>query len=145
MQGLTLEELSGVILFMSAVGEDIRVLFGRLCLPTTEAEGDRVLLAFRQKTAPRVISFVNAHAVNLAVRDPRFKAALSESDLLLRDGIGVKIGCLLMGLKPGPNLNGTDLIPRLIADYRGKCIAVLGAEPQWLNEAARVLRAAGHK
>ena len=130
---------------MPAVGEDIRALFGSLSLPASEADAELTLLAFRQRSAPRIISFLNAHAVNLAVRDPRFDEALRESDLLLRDGIGVRIGCALMGLKPGPNMNGTDLIPGLIADYYGKRIALLGAEPQWLEQAARVLRAAGHK
>jgi exopolysaccharide biosynthesis WecB/TagA/CpsF family protein len=130
---------------MSAVGQEIRALFGYLRLPASEAEAQRIFDAFMDEGGTHVVSFLNAHAVNLAVRDRCFRDALVKSDLLLRDGIGVKIGCVLMGLKPGPNLNGTDLIPRLIAAYGGQRIALLGAEPLWLDEAAAVLRARGHQ
>jgi exopolysaccharide biosynthesis WecB/TagA/CpsF family protein len=129
---------------MAAAGEEIRALFSALHLPASAAEAEGLIDALTHAPSARILSFVNAHAVNLAVSDARFREALTKSDVLLRDGIGVKIGCALLGLKPGPNLNGTDLIPELIAAYKGKRIALFGAELQWLERAAAVLREGGH-
>lgn len=85
-----------------------------------------------------VVSFVNAHAFNLAARDPGFAAALAGSDSVLRDGSGMKILMQMMGREPGPNLNGTDLIPLIITRQAalGRAIALLGTRQPWLAKAA---------
>src|SRR5262245_57409563 len=106
--------LSGEFRVMLAAGENISGLFKTLSLPANEDESERLIERLIHGEGTRVLSFLNAHAVNLAVRDQQFYASLTESDVLLRDGVGVKIGCELLGRCPGPNLNGTDLIPRLI-------------------------------
>ncbi len=85
---------------------------------------------------PFVISFVNAHAVNLACEDDAFFESLVESDLLLRDGKGMKILCEAVGVDPGVNMNGTDLIPRLLERYRGRRIALCGTRDPFLAQAA---------
>lgn len=89
----------------------------------------------------QVVSFLNAHAVNVAAVDPRFAANLLDSDYLLRDGSGVKVGCMMFGVAPGLNLNGTDLIPELLAAYTGRRIAFFGAESYWLTRALEALKA----
>jgi exopolysaccharide biosynthesis WecB/TagA/CpsF family protein len=129
---------------MSASTEAIRELFGYLRLPPSAADAELLVDGLIHAKGARIVSFLNAHAVNLAATDQRFGDALVKSDVLLRDGIGVKIGCSLLGLKPGPNLNGTDLIPRLIGAYHGQRIALFGAEPEWLNRASAVLQQKGH-
>jgi N-acetylglucosaminyldiphosphoundecaprenol N-acetyl-beta-D-mannosaminyltransferase len=129
---------------MGATAQEIRAVFGSLRLPANAGEAEHLIGQLTAAPGARILSFVNAHAVNLAVSDPRFRDALLQSDVLLRDGIGVKIGCALLGLTPGPNLNGTDLIPRLLMMYRGKQIALFGAEPEWLGKAAGLLRDNGH-
>jgi len=73
------------------------------------------------------ISFLNQHGVNTAHRVPAFYSFLMESDYLLRDGIGVKIALKLFGEPATENLNGTDLISRLIPYYKEYRIALFGA------------------
>lgn len=92
-----------------------------------------------------VMSFINAHAFNLAARDPDFLHALSGSDVLLRDGSGMKILMKALGTAPGPNLNGTDLIPQIIDQFAANdaAMAFMGTEEPWLSGAAEAVRASG--
>lgn len=92
----------------------------------------------------RVLSFVNAHAVMLAWRDPGFRAALLAADLLLRDGVGMALLMRRAGLAPGLNMNGTDLIPQLLAQLpRQSRVALLGSREPALGQAAARLRMMG--
>ena len=58
--------------------------------------------------------FLNAHCFNVAQKNVRYKQALNSADLILNDGIGLKLGGYLTGLRITNNLNGTDLIPKII-------------------------------
>src|SRR3546814_15989099 len=49
---------------------------------------------------------------------------LLRCDLLLRDGRGTEMACQVLGRDAGANLNGTDLIPALLEQYRGQRIAL---------------------
>ncbi|MEM1087837.1 MAG: WecB/TagA/CpsF family glycosyltransferase [Pseudomonadota bacterium] len=93
----------------------------------------------------RVVSFVNAHGYNVSAKDNDFASALINSDILLRDGSGMKILMKLIGRDPGPNLNGTDLIPQIISRHAeaGHPIALMGTEEPWLSNTAKKLRAEG--
>ncbi|PYB73818.1 glycosyltransferase [Pseudomonas sp. LB-090624] len=84
-----------------------------------------------------VLGFVNAHAMNLVVRDGAYCQALSAADVLLRDGSGMAILYRRLGLEPGLNMNGTDFIPRLLAAYRGRKVAFWGTRQPYLNHAVR--------
>ena len=86
-----------------------------------------------------VISFLNAHAVNMALENEAFFNALMGSDLLLRDGVGVKIMMKIFGLSPGLNMNGTDLIPETLCNMDKKRLAVFGTEEPWLGNAVSKL------
>lgn len=92
-----------------------------------------------------VVSFVNAHGFNVSAKSSDFAHALTGSDILLRDGSGMKILMKLMGRDPGPNLNGTDLIPQIIAQYSqaGHPIALMGTQEPWLTNTANQLREDG--
>ncbi|RVT93410.1 WecB/TagA/CpsF family glycosyltransferase [Sphingomonas crocodyli] len=90
----------------------------------------------------RTVSFANAHSVNLAARDPAFRAALSQM-LVLNDGIGVDLGSrLLYGARFPANLNGTDFVPALLAAAQPRKVALLGAAPGVADQAATRLAAA---
>lgn len=96
--------------------------------------------------SPRVLSFLNAHAANLAWKSSEFSSSLISSDILLRDGSG--IGILMKALKqePGINMNGTDFIPQLLAAApKGWKIALLGTEEPYLSRASCRLRELGFK
>lgn len=84
-----------------------------------------------------VLGFVNAHAMNLVVRDGGYSQALSAADVLLRDGAGMAILYRRLGLEPGLNMNGTDFIPRLMAAYRGRKVAFWGTQQPYLDQAVR--------
>jgi exopolysaccharide biosynthesis WecB/TagA/CpsF family protein len=107
---------------------------------------DRLVEAILTRASDRscVVSFCNAHAVNLAARSPEFFAALTGSDWLLRDGIGVKLAMRLFKLPEGLNANGTDLIPRILAALpRAARLVVYGTSSPWLEQAVARLRRTG--
>lgn len=88
---------------------------------------------------PRVLAFVNAHAMNAVAEDARFYEALMAADLVLRDGIGMALLMSLLNQRPGLNLNGTDLIPRILRRYPGMPIALFGTREPWLTHAAQAI------
>ncbi len=98
------------------------------------------------------INFLNAHCINVQKRDPEYRAALRQSDLLLPDGVGVEIAAKLSGQALGENLNGTDLFPEICreAQKEGVGIFFLGGGPgvaagaaRWATDRHPALRVAG--
>ena len=63
----------------------------------------------------RVLAFVNAHAMNTVAESPSFFNSLMSADVVVRDGIGMSLLMRLCNQVPGQNLDGTDLIPKLLA------------------------------
>jgi exopolysaccharide biosynthesis WecB/TagA/CpsF family protein len=59
------------------------------------------------------VSFVNAHCLNVAYQNLEYKSVLNQSDIILPDGIGVKMAARIFGNELRANLNGTDLFPHL--------------------------------
>lgn len=91
---------------------------------------------------PCVLAFVNAHAMNCAASSPAFAEALRAADVILRDGSGMATLYRMLDRECGLDLNGTDLIPKILRRYRGKSIALLGTEDRYLAGAATEIR--GH-
>lgn len=89
---------------------------------------------------PTRVAFVNAHALNLAWKDGCFLRHLTEADHVFRDGSGMKILYTMLGRDPGLNLNGTDLIPRIIELYAACSVAFLGTHEPHTSRAARKLQ-----
>jgi N-acetylglucosaminyldiphosphoundecaprenol N-acetyl-beta-D-mannosaminyltransferase len=85
---------------------------------------------------PTILGFINSHAMNCLVTDESFGTALLQADHLLRDGTGMHILLRSMGMRPGLNLNGTDLIPRLVRAFDGRRIALYGTRPDAVSAAA---------
>ncbi|WP_431050630.1 WecB/TagA/CpsF family glycosyltransferase [Roseateles sp. L2-2] len=104
------------------------------------AVDDGLLRDFTGVLRPRVVAFVNAHAMNSAATDAGFAAAVADADWVLRDGSGMKMLMNRLGRAPGLNLNGTDLIPRVIARYAGRRILLLGTRDPQLSLAAAKIR-----
>jgi N-acetylglucosaminyldiphosphoundecaprenol N-acetyl-beta-D-mannosaminyltransferase len=86
--------------------------------------------------------FVNADCVNLARRDADYRACLRRCDVVLPDGIGVRLAASLSGQVMSENLVGTDLLPELcrLSSARGVRLFLLGGSPGVAAEAARRLR-----
>jgi len=102
-----------------------------------DAAAQQLLGRLAAPQAVCVLGFVNAHAMNLVVRDGAYCQALSAADLLLRDGSGMAILYRCLGLEPGLNMNGTDFIPRLMHAYRGRRVAFWGTRQPHLNQAVQ--------
>jgi exopolysaccharide biosynthesis WecB/TagA/CpsF family protein len=101
------------------------------------------MLDERPSHRPFTVDFCNAHAVNLAHRDERFCAALLATDLLLRDGMGMKIAMRLLSYPPALNANGTDGIPLILKEFQGRRIVLFGTREPWLSAAAAAVGALG--
>ncbi len=82
-----------------------------------------------------VVSFLNAHALNIACDNEDFFSNLIDSDFLLRDGIGIKLSMKFLGNSPGLNMNGTDLIPRFVEELKDRRLALFGTQSPWLDVA----------
>jgi N-acetylglucosaminyldiphosphoundecaprenol N-acetyl-beta-D-mannosaminyltransferase len=61
------------------------------------------------------------------------------ADLVLRDGAGMAILMRLLHEVPGLNLNGTDLIPKILRLYAGRPIALFGTQEPYLEAARNVV------
>jgi len=86
---------------------------------------------------PTHVCFVNANNFNLALERPEYLKVLRGSDLVLPDGIGVKIGLQMAGGRLRKNLNGTDLLPHLSELFirRDWPVFLLGATSEVLARA----------
>jgi len=97
-----------------------------------------------KKNSPLILSFVNAHAYNVAWENKIFAQNLLSSDYILRDGIGVKLLLRCFGSDPGMNLNGTDFIPKILELLpRNTTVAIYGTEEPWLTKATQMLKGMG--
>lgn len=112
-----------------------RQLVSGLVRVDSERGERRLLDNLAQPTQPTVLAFVNAHAMNSAATSREFFEALRSADVVLRDGSGMALLLKLLNLEPGLNLNGTDLIPKLLARYAGRRVALFGTEEPYLSRA----------
>ena len=108
----------------------------RLDLP-----GDRFSLLVRLSNPdkPSILAFVNAHAMNLIVNSDSFFESICAADTVLRDGSGMETLFYQLNIQPGLNLNGTDLIPDVINQFNGRCIALFGTRNPYLANGAKFI------
>ena len=85
--------------------------------------------------------FVNAHCCNVMHADRQYDIALRRADFLLPDGVGVALAARMTGQALTANLNGTDLVPALLAQAasRGKSVYLFGGKPGTAEAAAQTL------
>lgn len=116
-------DIMGVSVLAGRADDVIQELDGRL------AAGERVRL-----------TYLNAHASNLAARNAGFLALLGEF-AVLNDGVGVDIAARTLNGNAFPeNLNGTDFTLRYLRETsRHFRIFLLGAKPGVADDAAAVL------
>jgi N-acetylglucosaminyldiphosphoundecaprenol N-acetyl-beta-D-mannosaminyltransferase len=124
---------------------DFMALMNRLRIIEDEAAEGALLEELTRIDRPLILSFVNAHAVNLGWEQPGMLEGLLRSDVLLRDGIGVKLGLRAFHRRYGLNMNGTDFIPRIARAYAGRSVALFGTRSPWLDNARRTLEGWGLK
>jgi N-acetylglucosaminyldiphosphoundecaprenol N-acetyl-beta-D-mannosaminyltransferase len=106
----------------------------------TPAERRRLLERLSYPVRPFVLAFANAHAMNsLAISNYFFKT-LCSADVVLRDGSGMAALFKFLKVPPGLNLNGTDLIPELLRQFNGRCIALFGTQNPYLERGLKVVQ-----
>jgi exopolysaccharide biosynthesis WecB/TagA/CpsF family protein len=123
----------------------LHVVINKIDIIHSEADEDRLLARIARSDRPLVVSFINQHALNQAWQSPEFATCLTQSDVLLRDGIGMEICLTVLRRKVGRNMNGTDFIPRLAAAFAGRRIALFGTAEPWTSRAANALERLGCK
>ncbi len=103
---------------------------------------------------PSQVSFVNADCVNIAFSDPIYKSVLADSQLVLADGIGVRLAGVVLNQNVRENINGTDMLPFLCAaaEEAGLSMYLLGGRPgisdgaaEWIAHRYPRLKIAGNR
>lgn len=96
-----------------------------------EEEFFEIFQKYMEGLRQRIVFFANAHSCNVAQKDIEFLNALGAADLVLPDGIGLKIAGKFVGHSIKANLNGTDLLPKVLAAAAEKNLKIffLGGEP----------------
>src|SRR6185295_4244291 len=89
------------------------------------------------------VSFLNLDSLYKAVHDDEFRQALQFSDLVLPDGIGLKVAARLFGGRMKENCNGTDFCPLLmqVLAEEGRTLYLLGGKPGVAERTAEILKA----
>ncbi|MGH2776226.1 MAG: WecB/TagA/CpsF family glycosyltransferase [Actinomycetota bacterium] len=96
-----------------------------------------------EDAAPAMLTYVNAHTLNLATTDPSYAEVLRGADLVLNDGKGVLLAGLILGRRFPADLNGNLFTP-LLLDHAAASrwsIYILGARPGVAERVADVLKA----
>jgi N-acetylglucosaminyldiphosphoundecaprenol N-acetyl-beta-D-mannosaminyltransferase len=121
-------------------------------LTMSEAVEQVVYLAQGQSASQ--LCFVNADCVNIAYRDRSYHRILTRADIVLADGIGIRIAGRVLNCHIRENVNGTDLFPILCDSLRdnGLKLFLLGGRPgvpeavaAWAQERYPGLQIAGFR
>jgi N-acetylglucosaminyldiphosphoundecaprenol N-acetyl-beta-D-mannosaminyltransferase len=82
-------------------------------------------------SVPAQVCFVNADCANIAWHDLEYQQILRSSQLVLADGIGMRLAGKLLNRNIRQNVNGTDLLPSLckVLERDGLGIFLLGGRP----------------
>ena len=120
-------------------------------IPTIDVLGLRVASASVESLAeierlyreavPALVTYVNAHSLNLAGRDAEYRSLLQERFLVFKDGVGVGIAARMLGAKFPENITFTDFSPLVLclAAERKWRVFFLGGEAGVAETAARRL------
>jgi N-acetylglucosaminyldiphosphoundecaprenol N-acetyl-beta-D-mannosaminyltransferase len=111
-------------------------IVGKIRLVETAEQEKGLLDSLVEGRLPRILAFVNAHAMNLCAINDAFSGAVVGADVVLRDGVGMALLYRRLHLNPGLNMNGTDLIPKVIERFRGRSVAIWGTTEPFLSRAA---------
>lgn len=111
---------------------------------TRNAALDEVDRMLTSSGRPSVVVHVNAHALNLANRHPRYRRALRRADLVLNDGPVLALVGRLHGTAFPADLDANGFTPLLLrrAAVRRAPVFLLGGRPGVAEVAARRLTAA---
>lgn len=84
----------------------------------------------------RSVFFANAATLNIACRDQAYRETLNSASFMFGDGTGIRWAAKARGLALQANLNGTDIVPALIAANPGVRVYLLGGQEEMIERAA---------
>ncbi len=87
----------------------------------------------------RAAFIANAHTLNLAWEDDGYRDILRRADVVLGDGIGVRLAARMKGVRLEDNLVGTDLLPLFFRSTPGARYFLLGASAGTVSRAVERL------
>ena len=123
-------------------------LINKVINSITVLKNDKEAHAFIEKCLaselPQIISFLNAHGLNMCCHNKEFIDSMLQSDAILRDGIGMELLFKALNTDAGLNMNGTDVIPQLLDRAKGETLGILGTAEPYLSQAAELLKREGH-
>jgi N-acetylglucosaminyldiphosphoundecaprenol N-acetyl-beta-D-mannosaminyltransferase len=131
--------------------EELKLLGVRLDNPTMHEASQRIV-NLAEAGKPGQVCFVNADCFNIAASDTLYRRTLAAADMVLADGIGVRLAASAFGQKIRENINGTDMLPYLCETLQrsGKSIYLLGGKQgvaedvvAWMRDRYPALRVAG--
>ena len=114
----------GIPILNTSMAEAVRWIIDTSAASATGEPGGPLL-------GPRQLAFVNPDCLNIAWRHAGYRQVLLAADRVIPDGIGIHIGCRMLGQSLRENVNGTDMFPLLCeaAAAAGRSLYLLGARP----------------
>lgn len=82
-------------------------LFGLNLVNATRDEAARAIIALAGQRQPSTLQFVNAHCINMLLRDPDYLGALHQANHLLPDGSGIATAARLAAIIAQSERDGT--------------------------------------
>lgn len=109
---------------------EIRMLGLRIDNVTMDEAVENLVESMLEKRKTR-LCFVNADCANIAYRNEAYRECLGSANLVLADGIGMKLAGKALRREIRQNVNGTDLFPLLLAEMEREQLSLylLGAMP----------------
>lgn len=113
------------------------------CIDTFDFEGavEYAKNLITAKKGGQVIT-INPEMIEAGLKNPEFASILNNADLVIPDGVGVKIGLKIKGVNT-PRIAGIEFSHRLLEECAKNnfSVALIGAKPEIIELAAKNLKA----
>lgn len=121
----------------------MKSIANKINVVSTEADALSLVANKLNSNGIKVISFINAHAYTLIDSSKDFENSIMNSDIVFRDGIGLKILLKTYGYDWGYNANGTDLIPLILEKFKHFSFCFIGTESPYIDNAVLISQQQG--
>lgn len=117
-------------------------LFDYEIFNSTSEEAIEIALRLMDGNKASQVITVNPEMINLSLKDNNFANLLNEADLLLPDGIGIKLALMIMGQKSA-RIAGVDFAYKLLqeCEKNNVSVAFVGTTQEILDKAVENIQA----
>jgi N-acetylglucosaminyldiphosphoundecaprenol N-acetyl-beta-D-mannosaminyltransferase len=85
---------------------------------------EREIVACVDNGTKKIFAYANVHAINIAQQDRKFMSFLNNADVLYCDGMGIRVGARILGVKPPSRTALTHWIWNLSALLQERQVSV---------------------